>query len=106
MKATIVDLRYRMKDVLRALDRGEDVSILYRGKLKGIIVAQSAGTKGRIDEHPFFNMRPWEASSIADEMDHLRGGRHFGATRTWISASSGPEPLESGERIVGRRRLS
>ena len=37
MKATIVDLRYRMKDVLRALDRREDVSILYHGKLKGTI---------------------------------------------------------------------
>ena len=75
MKATIVALRYRMKDVLRALDRREDVSILYHGKLKGIIVAQSAGTKGRIDEHPFFNMRPSEGS-VTDEMDRLRGGRH------------------------------
>ena len=32
MKATIVDLRYRMKDILRALERNEDVSILYHGK--------------------------------------------------------------------------
>ena len=34
MKATIVDLRYRMKDVLRAIDRGEAVTVLYRGKEK------------------------------------------------------------------------
>ena len=75
MKATIVDLRYRMKDVLRALDRREDVSILYHGKLKGIIVAQSTGTQVRVDEHPFYNMKPSDAS-VADEMDRLRGGRH------------------------------
>ena len=34
MNATIVDLRYKMKDVLRAIDRGETVTVLYRGKEK------------------------------------------------------------------------
>ena len=32
MNATIVDLRYNMKHVLRAIDRGETVTVLYRGK--------------------------------------------------------------------------
>ena len=32
MNATIVDLRYKMKHVLRAIDRGETVTVLYRGK--------------------------------------------------------------------------
>ena len=31
MNATI-DLRYRMEDILRAIDRGETVTVLYRGK--------------------------------------------------------------------------
>jgi hypothetical protein len=34
MKSSVVDLRYRMKDVLKAIDRGETVSVLYRGKEK------------------------------------------------------------------------
>jgi antitoxin (DNA-binding transcriptional repressor) of toxin-antitoxin stability system len=38
MKASIVDLRYRMKDVLRAIDRGETVTVLYRGKEKAKLV--------------------------------------------------------------------
>jgi len=38
MKATIVDLRYRMKDVLSAVERGETVTVLYRGKPKAKIV--------------------------------------------------------------------
>ena len=32
MKASILDLRRRMKDVLLALDRNESVTIFYRGK--------------------------------------------------------------------------
>jgi prevent-host-death family protein len=37
MNATIVDLRYRMKDVLSAVERGESVTVLYRGKPKARI---------------------------------------------------------------------
>ena len=38
MKATVVDLRYKMNDVLKALDRNEKVTVLYRGKVKGVLV--------------------------------------------------------------------
>jgi antitoxin (DNA-binding transcriptional repressor) of toxin-antitoxin stability system len=38
MNATIVDLRYRMKDVLRAIERGETVTVLYRGKAKAALM--------------------------------------------------------------------
>jgi len=34
MRASIVDLRYHMKDVLGVLDRGETVIVLHRGKEK------------------------------------------------------------------------
>ena len=45
MKADIRDLRYRMKDVLAALDRGEPVTILYRGRAKARLVpVESAAT--------------------------------------------------------------
>ena len=38
MKASVTDLRYRMKDLLRAIDRGETVTVLYRGKEKATLV--------------------------------------------------------------------
>jgi hypothetical protein len=38
MKATVVDLRYKMNDVLKALDRNEKVTVLYRGKVKGVLI--------------------------------------------------------------------
>ncbi len=34
MTASVVELRYKMNDVLKALNRNEDVSILYHGKVK------------------------------------------------------------------------
>ena len=77
MKATIVDLRYRMKEVLKALDRNEDVRILCRGKTRGVITAQIHPSKTKVSEHPFFNMRPGK-DSVPGVMDRLRGGRYRG----------------------------
>ena len=78
MKATIVDLRYRMNDVLKALERNEEVEILYHGKVKGIIhpvneVDQKARPKSA--DFPFCGMKKDSTRSIEEEMDILRGGR-------------------------------
>jgi prevent-host-death family protein len=37
MKASVLDLRYRTRDVLKAVERGETVTILQRGKEKALI---------------------------------------------------------------------
>jgi prevent-host-death family protein len=42
MYTSIVDLRYRMKDVLRAIDRGETVTVTYRGREKARLVPSNA----------------------------------------------------------------
>ncbi len=75
MQATVVDLRYHMNDVLKALDRNEDVDILYRGKTKGVLVAKVDRTGKKVEEHTFFNMRG-SGHSVATQMDRLRGGRY------------------------------
>ncbi len=74
MQATVVDLRYKMNDVLSALDRNEDVEILYRGKRKGVLVANARDTGSRVVDHPYFNMRG-SRDSVEEIMDRLRGGR-------------------------------
>ena len=38
MNVSTVDLRYRTKDILRAVERGESVTVLHRGKEKARIV--------------------------------------------------------------------
>ena len=78
MKASIVDLRYKTKEVLEALDRNEEVSILYRGKLRATMrpARESASAKqAKVTEHPLFGCAQGELS-VAEEMDRLRGGRY------------------------------
>jgi hypothetical protein len=75
MKATVVDLRYHMNDVLKALDRNESVSVLYRGKVKGIIRPVIESTSARVTDHPFFGMCP-SGDDVGQVMDEIRGGRH------------------------------
>lgn len=77
MKATVVDLRYRMNDVLKALDRNEKVTVSYRGKIKGVLVPTGEKCQQRIQDHPFFGMSSQGLTeSVADIMKELRGPRY------------------------------
>ena len=80
MKATVVDLRYKMKKVLEALRRRETVEILYHGKTAGIIVPAETKTTGKdLKKQAFFGMHRDLGSKAADvdkAMDGLRGGRY------------------------------
>jgi antitoxin (DNA-binding transcriptional repressor) of toxin-antitoxin stability system len=59
MKATVVDLRRRTAEIIKALDRNECVTILYRGKPKGIIYPVKDDPKRKrvsVAELPAFGM--------------------------------------------------
>ena len=78
MQATILDLRRRMPEVLRALDRQERVTILYRGKERATLVP--SGTKPpkkgkrRASDHPAFGM--WaDRDDFVDVAVHVRALR-------------------------------
>jgi len=76
MKATVVDLRYKMNDVLKALGRNEKVTVFYRGKVKGFLIPAGGKAKTKIMEHPFFGMSSrGDEKSVMEQMDDLRGGR-------------------------------
>lgn len=74
MKATIVDLRYKMKDVLRAIDRGETVTVLYRGKEKAKLmpIAPAPGSGApKTKDQPLFGL--WkDREDISDPASYLR----------------------------------
>ncbi len=76
MNASVVDLRYKMKDILKALDRKEEVNIIYHGKVKGVIKPVEAKSRKKISAHDFFGMTP--DIDVAEEMKKLRGGRYRG----------------------------
>ena len=80
MKASVVDLRYKMKDVLGALRRRENVEILYHGKPIGTIVPVDVRRKKKdLRKHPFFGMHKHLGSTAKDVekvMNKLRGPRY------------------------------
>lgn len=78
MKASVVDLRHKMREVLLALRRNEAVQILYHGKVAGTIVpAKKSGPRLRVEDHPFFGMRreAYRGKTVQKVMEELRGGR-------------------------------
>ena len=76
MKATVVDLRYRMNDVLKALDRNESVSILYRGRIKGVLSPVRGVSGAHVKTHPFFGMDESSTEPVEKVIENIRGGRH------------------------------
>lgn len=82
MIASVVDLRYKMKDVLKALKRRERVEILYHGKPIGQIVPLGSSKSDRkkdLSKLPFFGMHRDLGATQKDVdkiMDDLRGGRY------------------------------
>jgi len=55
MKAAVLDLRRRSRDILRAIEHGETVTILCRGKEKAILSPLPRGRRS-VREHPAFGM--------------------------------------------------
>ena len=79
MKASILDLRRRMSEVLGALEKNETVTILHRGKEKGVIypTALQKDRSTPAAEHPSFGM--WkdrdDLQDVARAVRNLRKGR-------------------------------
>ena len=76
MKASIVDLRYKTATILKALARNESVTVLYHGKVKGIIKPAGATKVTSVKNHPFFGMLDKADNSVLEELESLRKPRH------------------------------
>lgn len=76
MKASVVDIRYKMTEVLNALERNETVEILYHGKTKGIIKPLAAQMAKSVSEHPFFGMDKESGEQVEATMKKLREDRY------------------------------
>jgi hypothetical protein len=76
LNASILDLRYKMKDVLNALNRRERVRILYHGKLKGEIIPVGLKPVQKSSEHPMFGMLKEEKENPVDVVNKIRKSRY------------------------------
>lgn len=77
MKASILDLRRHMGDILRALDRNENVTLTYRGHEKATIIPKKMAEQVRMTNHPAFGL--WKKRDDMDDVNvvvrNLRKGR-------------------------------
>ena len=79
MDASIVDLRYKMRNVLRALQRREKINILYHGKLKGVLFpveTENRQSKIPVEKHPFFGMSKSYKESVEMAINQIRRTRY------------------------------
>ncbi|MBF0386463.1 MAG: type II toxin-antitoxin system Phd/YefM family antitoxin [Candidatus Omnitrophica bacterium] len=76
MQTSVVDLRYRMKDVLKALTRRERVQILYHGRIKGEIIPAGEPAAVPVTAHPFCGMYCDDVRPVNAVMAELRKGRY------------------------------
>ena len=79
MKASVMDLRYRAKDVLRALEANEEIILTHRGAEKGKIVALAASGSSHtsISDHPAVGMWSGDQEPVPEMIARLR------SPRTW-----------------------
>ncbi|MES9906227.1 MAG: hypothetical protein ABW168_26550 [Sedimenticola sp.] len=71
-----MDLRYRTNDILKALDRNESVTVLYHGKVRGVIKPSRERSELKIKDHPFFGMHHDSEKTVLEELETLRKPRH------------------------------
>ena len=76
MNATLVDLRYRTKDIMRAIERNETVKIFSHGKLKAEMtpVRTVASKKARpsLLDDPYVGSQKDDQESVHAKVRRLR----------------------------------
>ena len=80
MKASFVDLRKKSNEILRAIDRNEPVTILYRGRVKAVMqpAAQTRQRGGpKAADHAAFGLwaQRTDLKDVAAHVRKLRKGR-------------------------------
>ncbi len=77
MDASIVDMRYKTKQIMQAVDRNETVNIFSRGKLKAQVVPpQKAKKRPSVMDDPFFGCRRGDTEPVEDVVRRLRKPRY------------------------------
>lgn len=76
MDASILDLRYKMKNVLKALKMREKVRILYHGKVQGEIVPAKSRNNKKVQDHPFFGMLKGQEEHPQEIVSKMRNKRN------------------------------
>jgi len=77
MKASIIDFRTKSKEIVKALDRKEEVELYYHGHLKAIIKPVTKRLKINNTDSEFFGYLKDENVSVEQIMDNLRRKQRY-----------------------------
>ncbi|MFT3989896.1 MAG: hypothetical protein QM680_00660 [Luteolibacter sp.] len=77
MKASVMDLRYKTKDVLRALEAHEEIILTHRGTTKGKIipVEEHDVSAPDLSSHPAIGMWKDDAETVSAMIQRIRKPR-------------------------------
>lgn len=75
MDASIVDLRYHMADVLKAIKRRETVNVFERNKLIGHFIPVENTQKMKMKDHPFIGSAKDDSRDVHEMIREMRKGR-------------------------------
>lgn len=77
MKASILDLRRRMREILKALDKNEQITLTYRGREKAKIIPFGLSQNADFRKHRAFGL--WkdrkDLADVAKVVRKMRKGR-------------------------------
>lgn len=77
MKASVMDLRYRTREILRALEAKEEITLTHRGTEKGTIIPASSLSPDSksLADHPAVGMWADQTESVPDLIARIRQPR-------------------------------
>ena len=76
MKASVVDLRYKTKDILECLRRRQKVELTCRGKIEGVIMpVQRISDPPHMAGHPAVGMWKDQKEPVSEMVKRLRKPR-------------------------------
>jgi prevent-host-death family protein len=79
MQASITELRYKTKQILKAVDRRETVELTFHGKVRARIVPVEAPKKRpALKDDPFVGMGKDDMEPVESIMNRLRAPRYHG----------------------------
>ena len=75
MRASILDLRRNMRQILSALDHNESVTLTYRGNEKATIVPKEQALNINLKKHPAFGIWSDKKEDVSLTVRQMRKGR-------------------------------
>jgi antitoxin (DNA-binding transcriptional repressor) of toxin-antitoxin stability system len=76
VNASVVDLRYKMREVLTAIRRGEVVNVKYRHKRIARIIPEKTGRQEDLMNHAFFGSAADARQTVYEHVRSLRKRRY------------------------------